>query len=75
MYHNARPLVATQVKTCLEHNGEVIHHPPYSLDFTPSDYKLFSGTSYNLRIRKIGSILDRFDEQKVIIVLPEKNCC
>ena len=39
---NARPHVAIPVKNYLENSGwEVLPHPPYSPDLTPSDYHLF----------------------------------
>jgi transposase len=43
LHDNARPHTAARVLELLEHvNWELFDHPPYSPDFTPSDYNLFT---------------------------------
>ncbi|EGI62801.1 Mariner Mos1 transposase [Acromyrmex echinatior] len=43
------PHVAKVVKTYLETlKGEVLSHPPYSLDVAPSDYHLFRSMAHGL---------------------------
>jgi len=65
LHDNARPHVATPVKTYLETlKWEVLPHPPYSLDIAPSDFHLFrwrmvclSCTSHHMKILKIVSMI------------------
>ena len=48
-HENARRHVARPVKTYLETlKWEVLPHPPYSLDVTPSDYHLFQSIRHGL---------------------------
>lgn len=48
-HDNARPHVATAVKTYLETlKWEVLPHPPYSPDIAPSDYHLFRSMAHGL---------------------------
>lgn len=48
-HDNARPHVASVVKTYLEgQNWEVLPHPPYSPDIAPSDYHLFRAMTHGL---------------------------
>jgi transposase len=43
LHGNARPHTAARTRALLEHlNWELFDHPPYSPDFAPSDYHLFT---------------------------------
>jgi len=49
LYDNARPHVAQPVIIYLEMlKWEVVLHPPYSPDITPSDYHLFRSMAHGL---------------------------
>ena len=49
LHDNARPHVAAPVKTYLETlNWDVLSHPPYSPDISPSDYYLFRSMVHGL---------------------------
>ncbi|GFW65690.1 mariner Mos1 transposase [Trichonephila clavipes] len=48
-HDNARPHVAKMVKPYLETlKGEVLHHPQYSPDLSPSDYHMFRSMTHGL---------------------------
>jgi hypothetical protein len=49
-HDNARPHTANMTKAAIqEHDWQILPHPPYSPDLTPSDYHLFRSLSNNLR--------------------------
>ena len=58
-HDNARPHVAKSVKTYLETlKWEVLPHPPYSPDITPSDYYLFRSMAHGLDDQQCRSYED-----------------
>ncbi|KAK6732476.1 hypothetical protein RB195_016701 [Necator americanus] len=49
-HDNARPHTANIVKAALQElDWEVLQHPPYSPDLTPTDYHLFRSLSNQMR--------------------------
>ena len=58
-HDNARPYVAKPVKTYLDTlKREVLPHPPYSPDITPSDYYLFRSMAHGLADQQFRSYED-----------------
>ena len=58
-YDNARPHIASAVKTYLETlKWEVLPHPPYSPDIAPSDYHLFRSMTHGLAEQHFTSYED-----------------
>ncbi|XP_066113850.1 ubiquitin-conjugating enzyme E2 N isoform X1 [Saccopteryx bilineata] len=50
LHDNARPHVAQVVKAALQElEWEVLQHPPYSPDLTPTDYHLFRSLSNHMK--------------------------
>ncbi len=50
LHDNAKPHTASQTKSTLEAlNFEVLPHPPFSPDLSPSDYHLFRSMEHSLR--------------------------
>ena len=85
-YDNARPHVAKVVKETLELlKWDVLPHPPYSPDISPSDYHLFRSMAYSLAEQHftsykeaknwVDSWITSKDEEFVkrgILMLPER---
>ena len=58
-HENARPHVAKPVKTYLETlKWEVLPHPPYSPDISPSDYYLYRSMAHGLADQQFRSYED-----------------
>ena len=68
---NIRPYVAMATKQKLKDFGcEVMQHPPYSPDISPSDFYLFRSLQNNLNLQRFNStdeikkVLNEFFEKK-----------
>lgn len=71
LHDNARPHVATMVKSTLrELDWEPLQHPPYSPDLAPTDFHLFRSLSNNLQgvsfdsVRNLQKWLTNFFESR-----------
>lgn len=57
LHDNARPHVSKQTKDVIAGLGwEVLNHPPYSPDISPTDYHLFRSMAHSLAGQSFGSV-------------------